>query len=136
MMETCVTIEVVLNSMGYLPLILVTLWPDGVVTTCLACVLCRMPNGAFNTCSRLYEFSPNSAEGNSYKKRWRHNHDSFYQVNTDEFPKSWGRSDHFADTELYYEVDGNDVRVGRLSSPISLSTPSSSLFLPSSYPSC
>lgn len=112
MMETTVTIEIVPNSMGYLHLNL----GDAMAGWCGDNMfgMRTAPNGMNNTYDPANRYSNASTEGGSYENRWRDNHDSFYQVNTDSYPKCWGRNDGIIDTQMYEEdLDDDSFLRGR-----------------------
>ena len=111
MMELSCTLEIIPNSMGYLPLCLGDAFAGWCGDNMFG--MRTAPNGMRQRGD--YNFKNASTEGNSYKEDYREGN---YKTNTDSFPVSWKRTDYFtnADGEAYedyiMEDDNGDLRRG------------------------
>ena len=100
MMEISVTVEIISNCLGYLPLTLSNAFTGWCGDNMFG--MRTAPNGMKNEATNAY--SDASTEGMSYKNGFRSGN---YEVNTSNFPINWGRSDHFKNTYTYEEEDGD-----------------------------
>ena len=112
MMELSCTLEIVPNSIGYLPLNLGDMLPCWCGDNMFG--IRTAPNGMHNSVDIGDVFSSASTMGMSFKEKWRPGGDSGYNVNTDEYPATIKRFDYLTIAMENYEEDlGNgDVAVG------------------------
>ena len=110
MMELTCTLEIIPNSMGYLPLNLGDAFPGWCGDNMFG--MRTAPNGLIARGDRSFKNS--STQGLGYKLDFRSGN---YAENTDEFPIAWKRNDYFTSTrgdtyEAYLEEDGPHYYAG------------------------